>query len=61
MNTILEHHADLKDCYLAKKRLAALRSGKSGTVALAELMMRYGMAGRVRGRNKKQDACAGSG
>lgn len=41
---ILEHIADLEDLYLAEKRLAALRSGKSGTAALAELMKRYGVA-----------------
>ena len=40
---ILEHIADLEDTYLAEKRLMALRSGKSGTVALAQLVKRYGV------------------
>ena len=41
---IEEHLADLEDIYLAEKRLTALRGGKSGTVALAQLMKRYGVA-----------------
>jgi len=41
---ILEHIGDLEDLYLSEKRLAALRGGKSRTVALAELMKRYGVA-----------------
>jgi len=40
---ILEHLADLEDLHLAEKRIAALRAGKSGTVALAKLMKRYGV------------------
>jgi len=40
---ILEHLADLEDLHLAEKRLAALRAGKSSTVALAKLMKRYGV------------------
>lgn len=40
---ILEHIGDLEDLYLAEKRLATLRKGKSDTVALAELMTRYGV------------------
>jgi len=40
---ILEHLADLEDLHLAGQRLAALRAGKSGTVALAKLLKRYGV------------------
>jgi RHH-type rel operon transcriptional repressor/antitoxin RelB len=40
---ILEHLADLEDLHLAEQRLAALRAGKSGTVALAKLLKRYGV------------------
>jgi len=40
---ILEHLADLEDIYLAEKRVAALRAGKSGTVALDALLKRYGV------------------
>ena len=40
---ILEHLADFEDLELAEKRLAALRAGKSRTVALAKLMKRYGV------------------
>ncbi len=40
---ILEHLADLEDVYLAEKRIAALKAGKSGTVALDEMMKRYGV------------------
>ena len=40
---ILEHLADLEDLHLAEKRVAALRAGKSGTVALAKLMKQFGV------------------
>jgi len=40
---IVEHLSDLEDLYLAERRIAALRAGKSGTVALGELMKRYGV------------------
>ena len=40
---ILVHLADLEDLHLAEQRLAALRAGKSGTVALAKLLKRYGV------------------
>ncbi|HXC53805.1 MAG TPA: TraY domain-containing protein [Rhizomicrobium sp.] len=41
---ILEHIADLEDLYLAEKRVAAVRAGKSGTIPLAALMKRHGVA-----------------
>ena len=40
---IVEHLSDLEDLYLAERRIAALRAGKSGTIALGELMKRYGV------------------
>ncbi len=40
---ILEHLADLEDIYLAEKRVAALKTGKSATVALDALLKRYGV------------------
>jgi RHH-type transcriptional regulator, rel operon repressor / antitoxin RelB len=41
---LVEHLGDLEDLYLAEKRLKAVRSGKSTTVPLAELMKRHGVA-----------------
>lgn len=40
---ILEHLDDLEDLYLAEQRLIDIRSGKSKTVPLEEVMERYGM------------------
>lgn len=40
---ILEHIDDLEDLYLAEQRLIDLKSGKSQTVPLEDLMKRYGM------------------
>jgi RHH-type rel operon transcriptional repressor/antitoxin RelB len=40
---ILEHLDDLEDLYLAEKRLVDIRSGKSQTVSLDEVMKRYGL------------------
>ncbi|MEI9991799.1 MAG: DUF6290 family protein [Rhizomicrobium sp.] len=40
---ILEHLADLEDVYLAEKRVAALKAGKSGTVPLSDVMKCYGV------------------
>jgi RHH-type rel operon transcriptional repressor/antitoxin RelB len=42
---ILEHLDDLEDLYLAERELEAIRSGKSQTVPLEEVMKRYGMEG----------------
>jgi RHH-type rel operon transcriptional repressor/antitoxin RelB len=40
---ILEHLDDLEDIYIAEKRLADIRAGRSRTVSLEEVMKRYGM------------------
>jgi len=40
---ILEHLDDLEDIYIAEKRLADIRAGRSTTVSLGEVMKRYGM------------------
>lgn len=40
---ILEHLEDLEDLYLAESELELIRSGKSQTVPLEEVMKRYGM------------------
>jgi len=40
---ILEHLDDLEDIYLAEKRLAAIRSGRTKTIPLEEVMRRYGL------------------
>ncbi|MEQ1666939.1 MAG: TraY domain-containing protein [Sulfuriferula sp.] len=40
---ILEHLDNLEDVYLAGRELAAVRSGASTTITLAEAMQQYGM------------------
>ena len=40
---IREHLDDLEDVYLAEQRLADIRSGKTRTVRIEEVMKRYGM------------------
>jgi RHH-type rel operon transcriptional repressor/antitoxin RelB len=40
---IREHLDDLEDLYLAEQRLADIRSGKTHTVRIEEVMKRYGM------------------
>ena len=40
---ILQHLEDLEDIYLAEKRLAAIRSGRTKTIPLDEVMRRYGL------------------
>ena len=40
---IREHLDDLEDLYLAEQRLADIRSGKTQTVRIEEVMKRYGM------------------
>jgi RHH-type rel operon transcriptional repressor/antitoxin RelB len=40
---ILEHLDDIEDIYLAEKRLEDLRSGRTQTVSLQDVMKRYGM------------------
>lgn len=41
---ILEHLADLEDLYLAEKRLAKVRSGKSKTYSLSTVEQELGLA-----------------
>ncbi len=38
---ILEHLDDLEDLYLAEQRLVDIRTGRSQTVSLEEVMRRY--------------------
>ena len=40
---IYEHLDDLEDLYLAEHELEAIRSGRSTTIPLADVMKRYGM------------------
>ncbi len=47
LQAIQEHLDDLEDLYLAEQRLIDLRTGKSGTVPLGEVMKRYGMNDRA--------------
>ncbi len=42
---ILEHLDNLEDLYLAEQRLIDIRSGKTQSVPLEEVMKRYGMEG----------------
>ena len=42
---ILEHLDDLEDLYLAEQRLIDIRSGKTQTVLLEDVLKRYGMEG----------------
>jgi len=40
---ILQHLEDLEDIYIAEKRLEAIRSGRSKTIPLEEVMRQHGM------------------
>ncbi len=40
---IVEHIDDLEDLYLAEQRLTDIRSGKSQTTPLEDVMKRYGL------------------
>jgi RHH-type transcriptional regulator, rel operon repressor / antitoxin RelB len=40
---ILQHLEDLEDIYLAEKRLADIRAGRTRTIPLEEVMHRYGL------------------
>ncbi len=42
---IIEHMDDLEDIYLAEKRMHDIRSGKTQTVSLDEVMKKYGLEG----------------
>ncbi|GAC1460718.1 MAG: TraY domain-containing protein [Steroidobacteraceae bacterium] len=43
IEAVREHIEDLEDLYLAEQRLLANRAGKSPSVALKDVMKRYGM------------------
>lgn len=45
LEAIREHLDDLEDLYLAERELEAIRSGKSQTVPLEEVMKRFGVEG----------------
>ena len=45
---ILRHLDDLEDIYLAEKRLVEIRSGRTKTIPLKEVMKRYGALKRKR-------------
>ena len=45
VEAIREHLDDLEDLYLAEQRLIDIRSGKTQTVPLEEVMKRYGREG----------------
>jgi len=40
---ILKHLEDLEDIYIAEKRLADIRAGRTRTIPLQEVMRRYGL------------------
>ena len=40
---ILKHLEDLEDIYLAEKRLAEIRAGRTRPIPLEEVMRRYGI------------------
>jgi RHH-type rel operon transcriptional repressor/antitoxin RelB len=40
---ILEHLDDIEDIYLAEKRLERIKSGRTQTIPLQEVMKHYGM------------------
>lgn len=43
IEAIKEYIDDIEDVYLAESRLADIRSGKTKTIPLAEVMKQYGM------------------
>ena len=45
VEAIREHLDDLEDLYLAEQRLIDIRTGKTQTVPLEEVMKRYGLEG----------------
>ena len=45
VEAIREHIDDLEDLYLAEQRLIDIRSGKTQTVSLEDMMKSYGLAG----------------
>ena len=45
LEAIQAHLDDLEDLHLAEQRLRSVRAGRMGTVALEEVMQRYGLEG----------------
>jgi RHH-type transcriptional regulator, rel operon repressor / antitoxin RelB len=45
VEAIKEHLDDLEDLQLAEQRLRSVRSGRMGTVALEDILKRYGLEG----------------
>ena len=45
IEAIREHLDDLEDLYLSEQRLIANRAGKSQSIALEDVMKRYGLEG----------------
>jgi RHH-type rel operon transcriptional repressor/antitoxin RelB len=43
IEAIREHLDDLEDLYLAEQRLADIRSGKTQTIPMEDVMNRYGL------------------
>jgi RHH-type rel operon transcriptional repressor/antitoxin RelB len=43
---ILQHLDDLEDIYLAEKALQAIRSGRTKTIPLEEVMRRHGLTAK---------------
>lgn len=43
IEAIKEYIEDIEDVYLAESRLADIRSGKTKTIPIAEVMKQYGM------------------
>jgi RHH-type transcriptional regulator, rel operon repressor / antitoxin RelB len=44
---ILQHLEDLEDIYIAEKRLADIRAGRTRTVPIEKVMRRYGLKPKV--------------
>ena len=49
---ILRHLDDLEDLYLAEKTLADIRSGRSKTIPLEDVMRQYGLKTEVTGKSR---------
>jgi RHH-type rel operon transcriptional repressor/antitoxin RelB len=51
---ILNQLDDLEDYYLAERRFAAIESGKTRTIPMAEMLKRYGLDVRVRSGRREE-------
>ncbi|MGA9392790.1 MAG: DUF6290 family protein [Candidatus Sulfotelmatobacter sp.] len=49
---ILQHLDDLEDVYLAEKALADIRSGRSKTIPLEDVMRQYGLKTEATGKSR---------